>query len=116
MPGNPGFSRYTPLPPHPLNALTGAGSAKSVCKILMSKSLEVKILTTRELDPLPRHLSVPPPPRLSSARFATAARLHVTCDLWISRLAHASRQRRPEVGTHPYVELPSSDLPLPNLE
>jgi hypothetical protein len=50
-------------------------------------------LTTRELDPLPRCLSIPPPPRLSSARFATAARLHVTCDLWISRLAHASRKR-----------------------
>jgi hypothetical protein len=29
--------------------LLGAGSAKSVCKILMSKSLEVKILTTKNL-------------------------------------------------------------------
>jgi hypothetical protein len=33
----------TPLPPTPLNSLLGAGSAKSLGKILMSKSLEVKI-------------------------------------------------------------------------
>jgi hypothetical protein len=31
--------------------LLGAGLTKSVCKILMSKSLEVKILTTNELRP-----------------------------------------------------------------
>jgi hypothetical protein len=39
---NPDFSGIPPSP-HPLNALTGAGSAKTVCKILMSKKLEVKI-------------------------------------------------------------------------
>jgi hypothetical protein len=87
--------RFSGIPPslRPLNALTGAGSAKSVCKILTSKSLEVKILTTRELDPLSRCLSIPLPPRLSSACFARGARLDVTCDLWISRSTSTSRKR-----------------------
>ncbi len=49
------FRGYPP-PPTPLNALTGAGFAKSVCKILMSKNLEVKILTTQELGPLSRYI------------------------------------------------------------
>jgi hypothetical protein len=39
---------YPPLP-HPLNAATGAGFAKMVCKILRPKGLEVMILRTREL-------------------------------------------------------------------
>jgi hypothetical protein len=34
--------------------LTGTGSAESVCKILMSKSLGSKILTTKELGSLSR--------------------------------------------------------------
>ncbi len=38
----------------PLEALTGAGFAKMVCKILSAKGLEVKILTTKELSPLSR--------------------------------------------------------------
>jgi hypothetical protein len=33
----------TPLPPHLSKAWLGAGFAKSVCKILVAKSLEVKI-------------------------------------------------------------------------
>jgi hypothetical protein len=37
-------SRGYPPPLPPLNALTGAGFAKSVRKILMAKGLEVKIL------------------------------------------------------------------------
>ena len=32
-----------PPPPIPLKALLGAGFAKSVCKILMSNNLEIKI-------------------------------------------------------------------------
>src|SRR5580658_8300070 len=39
----------TPPPPIPLDALLGAGSAKTVCKILMSNNLEVKILSAKEL-------------------------------------------------------------------
>src|SRR5258708_3124329 len=39
----------SPPPPYPLKGLLGAGSAKSVCKILMSKSLGVKILRTKNL-------------------------------------------------------------------
>jgi hypothetical protein len=42
------LNRDTPLPPDPLKALRGAGSATSVCKILMSNNLEVKILRTKE--------------------------------------------------------------------
>jgi hypothetical protein len=38
-----------PLPPYLLKALLGAALAKSVCKILMSNNLEVKILTTNDL-------------------------------------------------------------------
>jgi hypothetical protein len=51
-----------PLPPPPPNASTGAGFAKMLCKILMAKNLEVKILTTKDLGPLPRFLYAPPPP------------------------------------------------------
>ena len=39
----------TPPPPPPLKALTGAGSAKMLCKILSPKGLEVKILITNDL-------------------------------------------------------------------
>jgi len=42
-------NRGTPLPPYPLKALLGAGFAKSVGKILISKILEVKILRTNAL-------------------------------------------------------------------
>jgi hypothetical protein len=38
-----------PPPPLPLNALTGVGFAKMLCKILSRKRLEVKILTTNPL-------------------------------------------------------------------
>jgi hypothetical protein len=41
--------RGIPPSPHPLNAATGAGSARMVCKILRPKGLEVMILRTREL-------------------------------------------------------------------
>ena len=41
-----------PPVPMPLKVLLGAGSAKSVCKILMSKNLEVKILRTKNLGRL----------------------------------------------------------------
>jgi hypothetical protein len=34
----------------PLKVLLGAGLAKSVCKILMSNNLEIKILRTWELE------------------------------------------------------------------
>jgi len=44
-------NRGTPPLPHLLKALLGAGSAKSVCKILMSNILEVKILRTNALGP-----------------------------------------------------------------
>ena len=40
-----------PPPPVPLKTLLGAGFAKSVCKILISKNLEVKILKTDDLGP-----------------------------------------------------------------
>jgi hypothetical protein len=42
----------------------------------------------------------------------------VRCHMRPVDFAFGSRfsQKRPEVGTHPYVELPSPDLPLPNLE
>ena len=45
------FASVEGVPPstYPLKALLGAGSAKMVCKILMSKSLEVKILRTKSL-------------------------------------------------------------------
>src|ERR1051326_2914571 len=51
-----GCSRFLPLrgyppSPLPLKVLLGAGFAKSVCKILMSKNLEVKILRTGDLGP-----------------------------------------------------------------
>ncbi len=41
----------TPYPPSPylLKPATGAGFAKSVCKILSPKGLEVKILKTQHL-------------------------------------------------------------------
>ncbi len=38
-----------PPSPHPLNAALGAGFAKSIRKILMAKSLEVKIFKTQDL-------------------------------------------------------------------
>jgi len=41
---------YPPCP-YLLKVLMGAASAKSVCKILMSKNLEVKILSAKELGP-----------------------------------------------------------------
>ncbi len=44
------FEGVPPLP-LPLKALLGAGFAKSVCKVLMSKNLEVKILKTGDLGP-----------------------------------------------------------------
>src|ERR1700680_4153359 len=49
--GNRGELGGIPPSPQPLKALRGAGFAKSFCKILMSKSLEVKILTTLGLAP-----------------------------------------------------------------
>jgi hypothetical protein len=45
-----------PLPPHPVKGLRGAGCAKSVCKILRAKELEVKILITGDLGSLLRAL------------------------------------------------------------
>ena len=42
-----GGLRYPPPSPIPLNGARGAGSAKSVCKILSPKGLEVKILKTK---------------------------------------------------------------------
>ena len=41
---------------HPLNASTGAGFARMLCKILSGKGLKVKILSTDELDPRSRFL------------------------------------------------------------
>jgi len=52
-----------PPPPLPLNGLLGAGLAKSVCKILIADSLEVKILTTNGLGLLSSDLPVLPSPR-----------------------------------------------------
>ena len=46
------FGGYPP-PPGSLKRLLGAGFTKSVCKILIAKSLEVKILKTIDLG-LPR--------------------------------------------------------------
>ena len=54
--------RGYPPPPPPPNALTGAGSAKMARKILSRKGLEVKILTTKDLQPFLRWVRVPPPP------------------------------------------------------
>ena len=47
----------------PGNALTGAGFAKSVCKISTAKSSEVKILITKHLNPTPMFLTALLPPR-----------------------------------------------------
>jgi hypothetical protein len=47
-----GYSSYFlgyPPSPHPRNGLLGAGLAKSVCKILNAKNLEVKILSAKDL-------------------------------------------------------------------
>jgi hypothetical protein len=55
-------ARVPPLPPTPVKGLTGAGFAKSVCKILRAKGLEVKILKTIELQRFLGPLSKPPPP------------------------------------------------------
>ena len=44
------FGGYPP-PPGSLKRLLGAGFTKSVCKILIAKSLEVKILKTIDLGP-----------------------------------------------------------------
>jgi hypothetical protein len=52
-----------PPPLIPLKVLLDAAFAKSVCKILSGKELEVKILTTKELGPLSAHLSALPSPR-----------------------------------------------------
>ena len=57
---NRGFREVPPLP-HRLNAATGAGFAKMVCKILSPNSLEVKILRTKELELGSRFLRAPPP-------------------------------------------------------
>ena len=46
--------RGYPLPHPLLKGLTGAGSAKSVCKILSAKGLGVKILITNNLRCTPR--------------------------------------------------------------
>jgi hypothetical protein len=60
--GNFGVARVPPLPPTPVKCLTGAGFAKSVCKILRAKELEVKILKTKELGCFlgPAHILSPP--------------------------------------------------------
>jgi hypothetical protein len=54
----PGKSRVfrSPPSPHALNAATGAGFAKMLCKILSGKGLEVKTLSTNELDSYSRFL------------------------------------------------------------
>jgi hypothetical protein len=61
--GKLGGARVSPLPPTPVKGLTGAGFAKSVCKILRAKELEVKILKTRELERFLGLCRIPPPPR-----------------------------------------------------
>jgi hypothetical protein len=61
--GDLGGDGGTPLPPMPLKGLTGAGSAKMVCKILIRKGLEVKILITKDFDRPPRAFCRPPSPR-----------------------------------------------------
>src|ERR1019366_10698604 len=61
----PRKSAVEDLPPpgtHLPTAVTGAGFAKMLCKILMTKNLEVTILTTKNLGPVSRFLCAPPPP------------------------------------------------------
>jgi hypothetical protein len=57
------FWKVPLVPPTPGNALTGAGFARSVCKILIAKSLETKILVTKHLNPAPIFLTELLPPR-----------------------------------------------------
>jgi hypothetical protein len=58
---NRGFSGVPPSP-YPLNTATGAGFAKMLCKILSGEGLEVKILSTNELDPCLAISACTPPP------------------------------------------------------
>ena len=55
---NLGLRGYPPSP-HPLKALTGAGSAKMLCKILSPKGLEVKILEAKNLVAFSRVMFLP---------------------------------------------------------
>lgn len=52
-----------PSPLYPLKGLRGAGFAKSVRKILMANNLGVKILSAKDLRPIPCSLDIPSPPR-----------------------------------------------------
>jgi hypothetical protein len=60
--GKFGGAGVSPLPPTPVKGLTGAGFAKSVCKILKAKELKLKILKTKELRTFLGTFRRPPPP------------------------------------------------------
>jgi hypothetical protein len=83
MRSNFAFLRVPP-PPIPSNALTGAGSAKSVCKVLSAKGLEVIIFITKHLRPRAGAVAAPS----GGPVFCfLVARGKVGCDkagLWIS--------------------------------
>jgi len=53
---------YTPSPPTPLKAATGAGFCKNALQNLEPQEFELKILRTRELQLFWWRLGVPPPP------------------------------------------------------
>ena len=84
-------------PTYPLEALLGAGSAKSVCKILMSKSLEVKILRTENLGRDDSRIAYRPGLDHDRASSMGGARSDVTRGLWISlphrRISYLTRRR-----------------------
>jgi hypothetical protein len=57
--GKCAVSRSTPLPPMPLKALTGTGSAKMPCKILSPGRLGIKILIANHLAAFPEGFCLP---------------------------------------------------------
>jgi hypothetical protein len=61
IPGKIWVSGDTPLPP-PFECLDWRGFCKKCLQNLDANNLEVKILTTQELGPLSRYLSIPPQP------------------------------------------------------
>src|SRR6202140_1991131 len=81
---NLGGARVPPHPPTPVKGLTGAGFAKSVCKILKAKELKVKILKTKALRHFLGLFRRPPPPRPSSAHFAWRVKVRCHTRLWIA--------------------------------
>jgi hypothetical protein len=88
-----------------VKVLLDAGFAKSVCKILMSKSLEVKILGTQELGVSRSGFLYPVCLCHDRVSLRVGARLDVTMALWISLAAGESGTTRSEVLTLSFLPL-----------